>query len=140
MASPPIAPDKMNRAVVAFRDGRRVKGFILNFSAVKENFRLFSNEPGKLQSGIDISLSDLKAIFFVKDFEGDASYNEARNLDAPKHGRRVVVTFRDGEELFGATEAYNPQKLGFFMFPRDERSNNLRVFVINKNVRHVKMV
>jgi hypothetical protein len=140
MASPPNAAEKMNRAVVAYRDGKRLKGYILNFSALKEKFRLFSSEPGKQQSGVDVSMNDLKAIFFVKDFEGDASYTEARTVEAPKHRRRLTVTFGDGEELLGTTEAYNAQKLGFFMFPLDEQSNNLRIFVINKNVRHMKML
>lgn len=139
MASPPNSAANMNRAVVAFRDGRRLKGYILNFSALKERFRLFSSEPGKEKTGIDVQMNDLKAIFFVKDFEGRADYVEPPNADAPKRGRKVVVTFGDGETLSGATEAYNAQKLGFFMFPLAEASNNLRIFVINKNVRSVKM-
>ena len=139
MASPPISADKMNRAVVAFLDGRRLKGYLFNFSALKESFRLFPNEPAGQQSGSDIFMKDLKAIFFVKDFAGNPDYNESPSGDGPKHGRKVVVTFKDGEQLSGATEAYNPQKLGFFMFPLRENSNNLRVFVINRNARQVKM-
>jgi hypothetical protein len=139
MASPPISADKMNRAVVAFLDGRRLKGYLFNFSALKESFRLFPNEPARQQSGSDIFMKDLKAIFFVKDFAGKPDYNETPSGDGPKHGRKVVVTFKDGEQLSGATEAYNSQKLGFFMFPLGENSNNLRVFIINRNVRQVKM-
>jgi hypothetical protein len=139
MASPPISAGNMNRAVVAFLDGRRLKGNILNFSAVKESFRLFPAEPGKQQTGADIHMKDLKAIFFVRDFEGRADYIEKPSNASPTRGRKIVVTFMDGEELAGATEAYNAQKLGFFMFPLAENSNNLRVFVINKNVRQVKM-
>jgi hypothetical protein len=139
MASPPISADKMNRAVVAFLDGRRLKGYLLNFSALKENFKLFPSEPAQHQSGSDILLKDLKAIFFVKEFAGNPDRSRTPSDDAPKHGRKVVVTFMDGEELSGTTEGYNPQKLGFFMFPLEKDSNNLRVFVINKNVRQVKM-
>jgi hypothetical protein len=139
MASPPISAGNMNRAVVAFRDGRRLKGNILNFSALKDSFHLFSSEPGKEKTGIDILMKDLKAIFFVKDFAGRADIDETPSSEAPKRGRKVVVTFEDGEELSGATEAYNAQKLGFFMFPLAENSNNLRIFVINKNVRSLKM-
>ena len=139
MSLPPISVEKMNRAVVAFLDGRRLKGYVFNFSALKESFRLFSDGPAGQQSGSDILMKDLKAIFFVKDFAGDPDYTKLSSLDAPKHGRKVVVTFRDGEELSGVTEAYNPQKLGFFMFPHDENGNNLRVFVVNRNVRQVKM-
>ncbi|HKI10946.1 MAG TPA: hypothetical protein VKA02_02445 [Candidatus Acidoferrum sp.] len=137
MVSPPISSDKMNRAVVAFLDGRRLKGYILNFSAFKESFRLFPDDPARQQTGSDIFMKHLKAVFFVKDFEGDPDYRETTSRDAPKHGRKVVVTFVDGEQLLGATEAYNPQKLGFFLFPLAENSNNLRVFVINKSVRQV---
>jgi len=139
MASPPVSADKMNRAVVAFLDGRRLKGYLLNFSALKESFRLFPNEPAQQQSGSDILVKDLKAIFFVRDFAGKPDYDETPSDDGPKHGRKVVVTFKDGEELSGATEAYNPQKQGFFMFPLDKNSNNLRIFVINRNIRQVKI-
>ena len=139
MSSPPISVEKMNRAVVAFLDGRRLKGYIFNFSALKESFRLFSDGPPGQQSGTDILMKDLKAIFFVKDFAGNPEYATSPGGDAPKHGRKVLVTFLDGEELSGATEGYNPQKLGFFLFPHDQNGNNLRVFVVNKNARRVKM-
>jgi hypothetical protein len=139
MTSPLNSADKMNRAVVAFLDGRRLKGCLLNFSALKENFRLFHIKPGKDQAGMDILMRDLKAIFFVKDFSGNPEAKEIAGGDAPRHGRKIVVTFMDGEELSGMTEGYNAQKLGFFMFPVAANSNNLRIFVINKNVRQVKM-
>ena len=84
-------------------------------------------------------MKDLKAIFFVKDFAGNPEYRKAPGVEVPKRGRKVAVTFQDGEELSGATEAYNPQKLGFFVFPYDEDENNLRVFVVNRNVRQVKV-
>ena len=139
MAHPPIFADKMNRAVVAFLDGQRLKGYVFNFSPLKNSFILFPNERSQKESGNEIFIKDLKAIFFVKDFAGNPDYNETPKDDAPKHGRKIVVTFKDGEELSGMTQAYNSQKLGFFMFPLDENSNNLRIFVISSNVRQVKM-
>jgi hypothetical protein len=139
MVDPPISAGKMNRAVVAFLDGQRLKGYILNFSPLKDSFKLFPNEPTQKQPGSDIFIKDLKAIFFVKDFAGNPDYKKAPRDDGPKHGRKIGVTFKDGEELSGTTEAYNLQKLGFFMFPLGKDGNNLRVFVINRNVRQVKM-
>jgi uncharacterized protein DUF6982 len=139
MANPPIFADKMNRAVVAFLDGQRLKGYVFNFSPLKDSFRLFPNEVSQKQSGRQILIKDLKAIFFVKDFAGNPRHKEAPTDDVPKHGRKIVVTFKDGETLSGMTQAYNPQKLGFFMFPLDKNSNNLRVFIITRNVRQVKM-
>ena len=139
MSSPPIPIEKMNRAVVAFLDGRRQKGYLFNFSALKEGFRLFPDGPAGQLAGSDILMKDLKAIFFVKDFAGNPEYTSTPGVEATKHGRKVVVTFTDGEVLSGATEAYNPKKLGFFVFPHDEKGNNLRVFVVNRNVRELKM-
>ena len=139
MAHPPIFADKMNRTVVAFLDGQRLKGYVFNFSPLKNSFILFPNERSQKESGNEIFIKDLKAIFFVKDFAGNPDYNEMPRDDGPKHGRKIVVTFKDGEELSGMTQAYNSQKLGFFMFPLDKNSNNLRIFVINRNIRQVKI-
>jgi len=123
-----------------FLDGRRLKGYLLNFSALKESFKLFPKEPAHQQAGSDIFLKDLKAIFFVREFAGNPDPGEKPGDDSLKHGRKVVVSFMDGEEISGTTEGYNPQKLGFFMFPLEKNSNNLRIFVINRNVRQVKMI
>ena len=57
-----------------------------------------------------------------------------------KRGRKIEAAFSDGETLVGATEAYHPQKSGFFMFLADPKSNNTRVFVVNKNLRHIKFL
>src|SRR5262249_39733298 len=124
MGLTPGSTDNMNRAVVAFLDGRRLKGYLLNFSAAKESFRLFYNANVHQQAGSDIFLKDLKAIFFVKDFVGDPGRKDSPESGPAKRGRKVVVTFKDGEQISGSTEAYNPQKLGFFLFPLGHDSNN----------------
>ena len=66
-----------------------------------------------------MQLKSLKAIFFVKDFEGHREHHDACNLHALGHGRKIEVTFHDGEIMAGTTEAYNPHKPGFFLFPAD---------------------
>jgi hypothetical protein len=139
MANVVLSADKMNRAVVAFADGRRLKGCLLNFSPLKESFKFTPNETAQQKAPTDIRLSDLKAIFFVKDFRGNPDYKETPADATPKYGRKIVVTFLDGEELSGSTEAYNPQRVGFFMSPADPNSNNMRVFVISRSVQQVTM-
>jgi hypothetical protein len=133
-----LSADKMNRVVVAFADGQRLKGCLFNFSPLKESFKFTPNDTAQ-QKAADIRLSDLKAIFFVKDFNGNPDYKENPAAATPKYGRKIAVTFLDGEELSGTTEAYNPQRLGFFVSPADPNSNNLRVFVISGSVRQVTM-
>jgi uncharacterized protein DUF6982 len=137
MAAPNI-PDNRNKAVVAFLDGRRLKGYIYNFSAQKDRFRLFFEQDIQQREAADVQMKDLKAIFFARDFAGNSEYQESQALTPQNQGRKAEVTFRDGEKLVGTTDAYNPQKIGFFIVPADPRSNNLRVFVITKNANQIR--
>ena len=132
--------DQRNKAVVAFLDGRRLKGYIYNFSAQKDRFRLFLEQDTLQREGTDVQMKDLKAIFFVRDFIGNSEHKESQTFTGQNQGRKAEVTFRDGEKLVGTTDAYNPQKIGFFLVPADPRSNNLRVFVITKNATQIRWI
>lgn len=134
----PEDKDTRSKAVVAFLDGRRLKGYIYNFSSQKDRFRLFFEQDALQREGTDVQMKDLKAIFFAKDFVGDSTYQESQMVPVANHGRKVEVSCRDGEKLIGTTDAYNPQKIGFFIVPADPRSNNLRVFIITKNVAKIR--
>lgn len=140
MATPPRAPGQANRVVVAFLDGRRQSGYVYDFSALKDSFNLLPAEKTLEGHGIKVQMMELKAVFFVKDFTGNPGYSDKPIVDEHIHGRKIEVIFRDGETILGKTEGYNPQKLGFFMFPGDPTSNNIRVFVINKNAKEVRFV
>jgi uncharacterized protein DUF6982 len=138
MASSPRIPEQTNRVVVAFLDGRRLPGYIYNFSAMKDSFDLHSAENPLQGQATKIQMKDLKAVFFVREFQGKPEHKDKAEVDERAHGRKIEVTFRDGETILGKTEGYNPQKPGFFMFPGDGDSNNLRIYVINKNARRVR--
>ena len=131
MATPNVL-DNRNKAVVAFLDGRRLKGYVYNFSAQKDRFRLFLEKDTLQREGTDVLMKELKAIFFAKDFIGNSEYTESQVLTSQNGCRKAEVTFHDGEKIAGTTDAYNPQEIGFFLVPADPRSNNLRVFVITK--------
>ena len=126
--------------MVAFLDGRRMKGYLYDFSAQKDHFRLFSEQDASQRESTEVHLEDLKAIFFARDFVGNGEYSESQELNLQKQGRKAEVTFRDGEKLVGTTHAYHPQKYGFFLVPADPRSNNLRVFVITKNATQIRWI
>jgi hypothetical protein len=85
-----------------------------------------------------VQLRDLKAIFFVKDLGGNPERKDLQQLKDGTHGRKLEITFADGEMICGTTEAYNPTKTGFFMFPADSDSNNSRIFIVNAGVRQVR--
>jgi hypothetical protein len=127
-----------NRVVVAHLDGRRLKGHVYNFSMVKESFFLFPEEDSAEHEGMEVHLKELKAIFFVKTFSGDPERRDIVQAQPHGHGKAIEVTFQDGETIAGTSEAYNPARVGFFLFPFDQAGNNIRIFVVNKNVREVK--
>lgn len=133
-----VRPNNPNRVVVACLDGRRLKGHVYNFSMVKESFYLFPEEDSAEHEGVEVLLKDLKAIFFVKNFAGDPERRDILQAQPHGHGRAIEVTFPDGEIVTGTSEAYNPARTGFFLFPFDQAGNNIRIFVVNKNVREVK--
>jgi hypothetical protein len=118
------------KVVARFRDGRVLKGYTQSFDPNRPEFRL------QLLGSVDsappetIAVADLKAVFFVRDFEGNREYNEAKAFDKRPAGRIVEVTFFDGERLVGTTLTYDASRPGFFLFPADPRSNNERVFVV----------
>jgi hypothetical protein len=137
LATPPRTGSAI-KVVVACLDGRRLKGFVFNFSPARDTFRLFPDEISSHTAGADIKLTDVKAIFFVKEFGGHPEHHDHYELKPGTHGRKLEVTFNDGEKILGTTEAYNPKALGFFIFPADPEANNSRVFVVNKCVVEVK--
>lgn len=131
---------RLNKVVVAYLDGRRSRGCVYDFSPLKDAFRLVAECDLAHQKGAEIDLKDLKALFFVKDFRGDSRYRESKKIDDGKPGRKIEVTFSDGEKIVGTTQGYNPKTKGFFVFPADAKSNSMRIFVVNWNVRDVKFL
>ena len=130
----------LNKVVVAYLDGRRSRGCVYDFSPLKDTFRRVSESGLPQQKGPEVALKDLKAVFFVKEFRGDSKYKESKKIEEGKQGRKIEVIFSDGEKIVGTTQGYNPKSKGFFVFPADPRSNSVRIFVVNWNVRDVKFL
>lgn len=122
----------MNKVVARYTDGKVVKGRTADFSPAKESFHLSVAEAPPGTPPILIRRDDLKALFFVKDFAGNPDHSEGNAFDPqrPAIGRRLRVTFADGEILVGTTSGYQPGRVGFFMEPADQTSNIERCFVI----------
>lgn len=121
------------KIIARFRDGRMAKGLSHDFFPNKPHFHVngTSNEP------VMVKMNELKAVFFVRSFGGNPAYVERKGfLDGEKPpGRKVEVTFEDGEVVRGSILGYNPKQTGFFLFPVDPNSNNTKVFVVNGAVK-----
>jgi hypothetical protein len=127
------------KVVARYIDGRTVKGFSQDFFPNKDRFHVSPADKSS-DEGIEVFFKVLKAVFFVRDFAGDAQYNERKEYnqgDKPS-GRKIEVTFKDGEVLVGTTMGYDPNRPGFFLFPADPKSNNIRVFAVTTAVKRVR--
>jgi len=141
VASPTLPAAKAPKVVIAYLDGRRVQGFVFDFSPLREACKIFPSQTAQAGQGEAVLMKDLKAIFFLQDAAGA----EAEAAATPKPAvamqrRRLEVFFHDKERLEGTTEGYSKDRLGFFMVPEDPTGKILRVFVVNRNVKEVKWI
>jgi len=117
------------KIVVQFIDGKLIKGFTNDFFPNKTQFHMTEHSSNEIAA---IEVADLKAIFFVKEFEGKQGYQERKGFleDQKIQGRKVRVIFQDGEAIVGSVLGYDPKRQGFFVVPADPESNNSRIFVL----------
>lgn len=136
----PDGPLGDQKIVIRYLDGRILKGYTHDFFPNKENFHItLEDDPSK--KPLPVEVSHLKAVFYVKDFIGNKDYNEKKDFSgAALYGKKIAVKFKDGETLSGTTQSYLPDRKGFFMFPVDPKSNNIRIFVVNSSIKEVHFV
>jgi len=127
------------KVVVHYLNGKILKGFTQDFFPNKDRFHLY---PAAKPSGdsVEVNLKELKALFFVHDFAGNRMYKERKlYLEGEQpQGRKIEVTFADGETIVGSTLGYDPKRPGFFIFPTDPKGNNIRVFAVNSAVKKTR--
>jgi hypothetical protein len=134
MSSPQSA---ILNVVARFIDGSVLKGTTRDFAPNRNEFHVLPE--GNERAPMKVALAALKAVFFVKSLTGSKDYVEQKDLSTARgQGRRVVVTFKDGETVAGFTVGYTPERSGFFVIPVDPGSNNLRVFVVSAAVTKVE--
>ena len=131
------------KVVIRYLDGRVLRAYLtaeedraLQGSA-PESFSVQSMDGNRAE----VLASDIKAIFFVKSFEGTADYSEFKVFSAQPNGKGVwvQVQFQDGEMMEGVA----PNRIDtyvkpvFSMTPPDPASNNQTVLVAKRSL--VKM-
>ncbi|MFQ5694507.1 MAG: hypothetical protein ACE5HB_00805 [Terriglobia bacterium] len=132
------------KVVAHRRDHKLVKGYT-DALAVEGLDSLLKTEPVALprviqvretgtKKTVSMSLASLKALFFVRTFHGNSTYQEIKFFDAHPaiEGLWVRITFYDDERSEGVVRnsldlLTNP---GFFLKPPDPDSNNEIVYVL----------
>ena len=125
-----------NRVVARFKDNTLIKGTTSDFFPNKTQFHL-TRLDGKIET---IDTERLKALFFVKDTEGNKDHQESYEDDIAGAGRKMQVKFTDGEMLIGYSLGYSADRHGFFLTPADLKSNNERIFVVKSATEAVQFL
>jgi uncharacterized protein DUF6982 len=87
---------------------------------------------------VPLLLESLKALFFVKSFEGRTQYQEMKFFDShpPVEGLWVRLKYYDGEASEGVVHnsLHHLTDPGFFLKPPDPESNNEYVYVLKASL------
>ena len=128
------------KIVVRHADGKILKGYTQDFHPSRPQFSLWPSINATPKERTVVPVWQLKAVFFVRDFNGDPNYQERKSFAVRGQGRRVEVTFTDAETILGTTLSYRPDCQGFFVSPADPSGNNTRIYVVSKAVRRVRFL
>lgn len=125
------------KIVLHFKDGKIEKGTTTDFSPRYPSFHILNLQGVSNQ----VDISQLKAIFFVRDFGGKMDKVEKKVFPSKRlPGKKVQVKFTDNEVLLGYTQGYDPRRTGFFLLPVDPESNNERIFVVLSAVEYIQIL
>ncbi len=126
-----LARPERQRLVVRFKDGKTLCGicFALNINGDGFHLDVVDKQGHTMDETRKIAFSDIKAVYYVKSFDGkfDKSlvYRETQ-----VNGTPLVVEFNDGEVLHGSTtKPYNGTDPRFYLIPEDPNSNNISALV-----------
>ena len=126
--------------VVRYLDGRILKGTPATWDIESDGFSLLPRDslPGSDEE-IFVSFADLKAVYFVRDFDGQIG----KKIVSPAsqiRGIHMKLTFHDGEVVDGYTsEGYTPTSERFYFFPADQSGNTISMVVERDNLKNLEI-
>ena len=118
-----------HKVVARFSDGRLIKGTSLDVVPGRPTCHIQTADVGT----IPVALAELKALFFVRDLNGDSEYSPSQAVDPAdtrlRGTKRIDVRFHDGEQILGLVNRYPPPRPFFFLLPANPGCNNIRILV-----------
>lgn len=124
---------------VRFRDGKIVKGTTYKLDTQSLGFYLVPLEPTDEAERMNIYFSDIKAIYFVRDFEGKLDPSEADGQYVAE-GQDVRVALPDGEIIEGrALHRFDPTCERFFMVPKEGDTNIISILIEMSALKGIEM-
>lgn len=119
------------RLVARMQTGEVYRGFCFHLSPDEPGFHLdLVDADGELTGERRmIAFADMKALFYVKSFDGKFDKNQDYGEWRPQ-GSEVVVQFRDGETLQGFTlNPYQEGQTRFYVIPGNANTNEISILV-----------
>ncbi len=100
-----------------FLNGRPVKGSSTSIALDRPTCHVMTRD----HRVVLVTLSELKALFFVKDMEGNRAYRDLQVIGSTDRrvtgAKRLRIAFRDGEELVALAPTYDATRHFFYVLP-----------------------
>lgn len=129
-----------NKIVVHMKGGEIHKGVTHDFQPAEEHFHLLPAEGGGVP--VRLQVDSMKALFYVRDYIGNRDFAAHQGFTvADRTERKAVVTFKDGEEIWGnLAQGDRDAGLGFFFYPAEKEDNNIRIFVVRSAIEGLRVL
>jgi len=129
-----------HKLVIQTKAGSVVRGYLKSQSLARGKLYVTTLES----QDIAVDVEKLKAIFFVRDFDGDKKYFEQKLLEEEpeRKGLRVRIRFEDNETMEGVTDNSLEliQSPGFFFWPADAGANNALIYIVKSALVGFKII
>ena len=126
------------RLVVRYADERVLKGTSYTIDLNSAGFHLTPHGSlADVDENVFVRFNDVKAVFFVRDFEGKFDPKSIPQEWAPE-GSEVTVEFPDGEIIEGfSLVSFDEDQPRFHMIPKNHKGNNISIIVERANTTQV---
>jgi len=129
----------MNKLVVHNKDGSTLKGHSSDFNPALPFFHIATLK--KPDDSVKVWFENLKAIFLVRDFIGDAQHLDSLDFSRiPLEAKHIIITFKDGEIFYGTSDLTHNSSKGFYIFPADKNSNTIGAYVLKSAIENVRII
>ena len=134
----------LKQVVVHYKDGDVKYGVPLTWNIEEPGFVLRPSGDASDELQIYIPFKELKAVFFVKDFDKEIARKIKLSVIYAQKDH-VLIKCRDGEKIDGYTmKAYDPKAARFFVVPKakedEEENNNICILVERRFTKKIKVL
>lgn len=125
------------KVILKYRDGRILKGYIRTFIKYGKNLQFTELN---LDRETEVPVQDLKAIFYVKSFEGKKFRMDGLSSESkgPRVGKKAGVHFFDNERIEGYVQGYAAGDQVILLIPEDQSGNNIKIFCVRNSIDNIQ--